>query len=71
MTRWQGNIIILLLLAVLFLLFRMSYNQFHGIAVMNSKINKTLSLVEKSMAEPQNISDAAPKAASEVKAAPR
>ena len=54
MTKRQGNIIIVLLLAALFLLFRISYNQFHGIAVMNSKINKTLSLVEKIVPVQQN-----------------
>jgi len=60
MTKLQGNIIILLLLAVLFLLFRISYNQFHSIAVMNYKIDKTQALVEKSMAVPQASPASAP-----------
>ena len=54
MTKRQGNIIIVLLLAALFLLLLLSYNLFNGIAVMNYKIDKTLSLVEKVVPAQQN-----------------
>jgi len=53
MTKWQGNIVIVLLLAAIFLLMLLLYNVFNGLAVMNYKIDKTQALVEKSIAAPQ------------------
>lgn len=57
MTKRQGNIIIVLLLAALCLLLLLSYNLFNGLAVMNYKIDKTQSLIEKVLPEQQNPAD--------------
>ena len=54
MTKRQGNIIIALLLAALFLLLLLSYNLFNGLAVMSYKINKTQTLIEKVLPQQQN-----------------
>ena len=49
MTKWQGNIIIMALLAAIFLLMLLVYNVFNGLAVLNYKVDKTQALIEKSM----------------------
>ena len=46
MTKTQGNIIIVLLLAAILPLMFLQYNVFNGFAVMDYKIEKTQALIE-------------------------
>ena len=71
MTKTQGNIIIVLLLAALFLLLLVNYNLFNGLAGLSYKIGKTQTLIQETAASQPQPSEATPKAGSEAPADPR
>lgn len=51
MTKWQGNIIIVFLGVVIFLLMLLLQNVFTGVATMSFKFDKTQALLEKAIPE--------------------
>ena len=53
MTKTQGRIIIVLLMAAIFLLMLLVYNVFNGLAALHYKIDKTQAMVKESIATPQ------------------